>query len=202
MTSPDVSWDALIEELIQQAGELGASGARAIAAAQIVVKDELAELCRPPGCANYGLAPSCPPHVAGPAGFRKLKKQMQRALVVKIDVPQEIMLSSQIREVMALLQEVVAQLEQAAIQRGYTHSRAFAGGSCKKIFCGDQAQCVVLSDNAPCRHGERARPSMSGYGIDVAHLMEAAGWEMRVASQKRESAEGATHPLCGLVLIG
>ena len=50
-----------------------------IAASEISIEDDLAKLCQEPQCENYGLSSSCPPHVAGPAGFREYQKNFQQA---------------------------------------------------------------------------------------------------------------------------
>jgi predicted metal-binding protein len=195
--------EKLSAELARQAIQLGATGAQTISPGEIVVEEHLARLCREPHrCENYGLAPSCPPHVSGPAGFRQLVKNMGSALVIKIDLPMDIMFSSQLREIMALLHTIVSRLEQTAMVRGYTNSKAFAGGSCKNLFCHDQPDCALLSSIASCRHPQCARPSMSGFGIDTARLMESAGWRLPTASRKPKTDQGSTSPICGLVLIG
>ncbi|MDH3957775.1 MAG: DUF2284 domain-containing protein, partial [Desulfobacteraceae bacterium] len=76
----------MLEKLTQLACQLGASDARAIYTTDISVEDDLANLCREPGCENYGLSASCPPYVAGPDGFRKLLNTFKYAVVFKIDV--------------------------------------------------------------------------------------------------------------------
>jgi predicted metal-binding protein len=125
-----ISW--MLKKLIKQASQSGASGAAAISASDISVEDDLAKLCREPQCESYGLSTSCPPHVSGPSGFRKLLKKFKHAIVIKIDVPLEILFSSERRDIMKLLHEIAAGIEQAAVKTGYHSSKAFAGGSCKK----------------------------------------------------------------------
>jgi len=112
----------------------GASGAAAISASDISVEDDLAKLCRKPRCESYGLSTSCPPYVSGPSGFRELLKSFKHGIVIKIDVPLEILLSSERSDIMKLLHEIAAGIEQAAVKTGYPASKAFAGGSCKKSF--------------------------------------------------------------------
>ena len=51
--------------LIDRALDSGVTGAKVIAAGDIVVRDELAERCKDPGCENYGKSKSCPPNVCG-----------------------------------------------------------------------------------------------------------------------------------------
>jgi predicted metal-binding protein len=191
-----------LKELIQLACRSGASGAAAISTADILVEDDLANLCREPRCENFGLSPSCPPHVSGPSGFRGLLQNFKHAIVIKIDVPLEILLSSERRDIMKLLHEMAASIEQTAIKAGCPGSKAFAGGSCKNLFCHDHASCRVLAEGGECRNPRRARPSMSGFGINVSKLMQAAGWTMNRYNSKTDLDTASTAPICGLILVG
>ena len=165
-------------KLIAVAKQGGATDAVVVDTKQIVVDDALAGFCLEPRCENYGLSKSCPPHVSGPAGFRKLLEEFSQALFFKIDVPLDILYSSDKREIFQLLHEIAASTEHSAHEVGYTRAKAFAGGSCKNIFCGDHLHCRVLSGDGSCRHPDLARPSMSGFGINVTKLVESVGWTM------------------------
>ena len=188
--------------LVQTAIELGATDAAVIASADIAIRKDLADLCNGnPRCEQYGLAPSCPPHVAGPAGFRKWQRSSETAVVVRIDLPTAVMFSDQRREIMQLLHEVAAGVEKKAIEMGYVGSRAFAGGSCLKIFCQEHADCRVLARQKECRHLQSARPSMSGFGIDVARLMQTAGWPAKKADPAHASDAQSLTWVAGLILI-
>jgi len=190
------------DRLIQTALRLGASRAGVIPTANIVVEDELANLCNgSPACENYGLSPSCPPHVSGPAGFRKLQTESIHSIVVRIDVPTTVMFSEERREIMRLLHEIVAQVESQAVRLGYPDSKAFAGGSCKMLFCHEYARCRVLSRAGECRNPQSARPSMSGFGIHVNELMKTLGWSTQnTASDKRREGQSMTW-VAGMILI-
>jgi len=191
-----------LNNLVQTAIRLGASDAGIIPSADIVVDDDLAKLCNgDPPCENYGLAPSCPPHVSGPAGFRNWQKASRYAIVVRIDIPTAIMFSSERREVMQLLHEIVASVEMEASGMGYNDSKAFAGGSCKKIFCREHAQCRVLAEPGECRNPQSARPSMSGFGINVSELLQSAGWPGKMASPKEASDSESMTWVAGLIVL-
>lgn len=201
--SSDMFGSDILGELVHIAQTSGASDVAIISTQDIVVENHLADICREPGCPNYGSAKSCPPHVAGPDGFRKALENFERALFFKIDVPSEILLSSENREVFQLLHQVAAGIETAAVKMGYGHAQAYAGGSCKKIFCHDHPECRALSEqgDGQCRHPDHARPSMSGFGIDVTKLFEAAGWTMTRARIDPDEIEDKMSHVCGLVLI-
>jgi predicted metal-binding protein len=191
-----------LNELTELACRFGVSKAKVIPTSEIPIEGDLAKLCREPQCENYGLSASCPPHVAGPSGFLKLLQNYEQAVVFKIDVPSEILLSSDRREVFRALHEIAADIEHSAVEMGYRHSRAYAGGSCKRLFCQDYAYCRILKEGGECRNRHRARPSMSGFGINVSKLMEAAGLTMNRITQNTSREKVSMGTVCGLVLIG
>ncbi len=186
-------------KLIQSAMMSGASDAVMIAATDICIDPDLAEHCRTPGCENYGLSKSCPPHIPGPKAFKRQLKEFHQAVFLKIDLPSEILYSHQRIEAFQLLHEIASKIEQDAVQMGFSKARAYAGGSCKKIFCNEYDRCAVVSENGSCRNPLTARPSMSGFGIDVAKLFTSAGWVLEKAS--RTSASSSMASICALVLI-
>jgi predicted metal-binding protein len=192
----------VLKELTQLACQLGASDARAIPTTEISVEEDLAKLCQEPRCENHGLSAGCPPHVAGPAGFRKLLKTFKHAVVFKIDVPSEILLSNERRDIFQLLHEIAANIEQLAIEMGLRDSNAYAGGSCKQIFCRDHSDCRVLAENGECRNPLFARPSMSGFGINVLKLKKVAGWMSNKTPRDVDPDAVSMETVCGLILIG
>ena len=194
--------DDITESLIQVAHQSGADDAKAVSAADVMVDESLTNFCKDSGCENYGLAVNCPPHVSGPAGFKELLKNYNRAVVFKIDVPTETLLSKKCLEDFQALHKIASAIENAAVQKGYTRSKAFAGGSCKVLFCQEHPDCLVLSKNDKCRHPHIARPSMSGFGINVSQLVKSVGWEMDRITCKTDPKEVKMGMLCGLVLVG
>jgi len=194
--------DLNLKELVRLACSLGASDAQIISSGDIVVENDLANLCREPQCNNYGLSPSCPPHVSGPSEFRILQKSIKHAVVVRIVVPSPALFSDERRKIMRLLHEVVAAVEQAAVAMGYFDSKAFAGGSCKDLFCHDYADCPVLSEGGECRFPQYARPSMSGFGINVSALMKVCGWPADINTREAESGTDLMSWVAGLIMVG
>lgn len=191
---------AALSALIARIQGSGAAEVALVPAEAIRVDEALAGLCREPRCESYGLSPGCPPHVAGPPAFRKLLTSYRLALAVRIDVPTTVLLSPERSDIMALLHEIVADAEAAAVEMGFPRARAFAGGSCKMIFCREHRECRVLSGEGGCRNPDRARPSMSGFGIDVSRLMRSAGWDGAYLDPGTASADG-TSWIAGLLLI-
>jgi len=196
------SYNSHLQELADLAIAAGATRAAVISTDEISTENRLAKLCRDPKCQNYGLSQSCPPHVSGPDGFKKYLKDKNHAIVVCIDLSTDILFSEQRTEVMRLLHEIVSYVEKSAIEMGFADSNGFAGSSCKKIFCGEYQNCNALSDTGQCRHPETARPSMSGYGINVSKLMTAAGWPSNMDSVTAKPGEKSMSWVAGLIVIG
>lgn len=190
-----------MESLVRTALDMGATEARVIPADSIVVDPGLAEMCHNPKCINYGLSKSCPPNVAGPEAFREQLEGFTWAIVFKIEVPSQILYSTQDLELFQLLHEIAASVDRAARGMGFSGARGYAGNSCKKAFCHDFLQCRALYEDGECRNPDRARASMSGYGVNVTKLYEAAGWPLK--EPERQTGEGSTRmaSICGLVLI-
>jgi len=110
------------------------------------------------------------------------------------------MFSDERKGVMQLLHHIVAAVEKKAIETGLEKSKAFAGGSCKDLFCEDQETCCVVAENKPC-HISHARPSMSGFGIDVTQLMLSSGWPAPKAEKTTLPAKDATSWVAGLIML-
>ncbi len=189
------------KDIVQKAFEFGATEAAIIPAKKIIVDYNLAARCQEPRCENYGLSKSCPPYVSGPEAFKTLLGKFQEALFFKIDVPSEILYSGDRREVFQLLHQIASGIEKEAIKMGYAKAQGYAGGSCKEIFCHNHSECLVISKKGKCRNPQYARPSMSGFGIDVSKLFEAAGWNRSATSHGTDAKKTNMTYVCALVLL-
>jgi predicted metal-binding protein len=190
------------DQLVRYALETGADAAVIIPAGDIVVNAGLAGLCRQPGCPNYGLSVNCPPHVGGPHAMKKLLRDFRQAVVFRMDVPGADLFSGNRRRAFQRLHKIAAGIEQAAVVLGFVRTRGYAGGSCRELFCHDYEDCAAFAENGRCRFPQYARPSMSGFGIDVAALFKAAGWALSLADPLAGPGEDNMANICGLVLIG
>ena len=191
-----------LEQLTTEAKRLGATSSGIISSKEIQVKNNLAALCNGEyTCPNYGLAASCPPYAEGPVEFRKWQAKSKYSITIKIELSTSVMFSDERKGVMQLLHQIVAAVEQKAIKIGFENSKGFAGGSCKELFCDDQETCCVVAENKPCRHIEFARPSMSGFGIDVTQLMKSSGWSAQKAENKNSSDKDALSWVAGLIML-
>lgn len=188
--------NSLFQSVVEAALVRGATEAVILRPDEVAVDPALAEKCLAPRCEFYGLSKSCPPNVSGPKAFTEKLAKTKAALFFRIDLPKDLLFSSDRRECFQLLHEVAAGIEMAVVSLGFQGASAYAGGSCKNIFCDAKARCRVVDEKKPCRHPHKARPSMSGFGIHVAKLMEAAGWKDADQSGKEEMSY-----VCGLVLL-
>lgn len=171
-----------LESLLVFAKGIGATGAKRLAPEDVCVEEKLATLCHAPKCPFWGQSMSCPPYIAGPASFKKQLKSCRHAVVIRLEI-QACSLHGEDRPmVMRLLHETVAETEKKALQLGFSQAAGFAGGSCKPSFCPDELHCRVIESKEKCRYPEHARPSMSGFGLNVGKLMESAGWSSRIFS--------------------
>jgi len=187
--------------LIEEALQSGACDAALISSDTISIDPDLAGKCLEPRCENYGLSKSCPPHVGGPSAMKKKLETMSRAIFFKIDVPSDMLYSSERREFFQLLHEIGAGVERSAVKMGFSNAQAYAGGSCKEIFCHRHHECRLISKKGICRHPDHSRPSMSGFGINVAALVEAAGWPKLKGARIDDSTGVKIENIFGLILI-
>ena len=181
-----------IQQILDCALENGATRVTLISPDEVPVKNQFADFCREPGCPCYGKSMSCPPNVSGPEGFREKLAASQYAVVIRLEVDKASMMGRERHEVFRILQELTAITEQEAKSLGFTGSQGFAAGSCRFSFCKDYDHCQVLEGNGTCRHPDSARPSMSGYGVDVGKLMKAAGWPSTFMKDDGEQGERMT----------
>ena len=191
-----------LKRLALLAISLGATSSQIISSKEIQSKDDLAALCNGEyTCPNYGLAAGCPPYVEGPFEFRKWQALSTYSIAVKIELPTSVMFSDQRNDVMKLLHRIVAEVECKAATAGFSNSKGFAGGSCKKLFCENQEYCCVIKENKTCPHTESARPSISGFGIDAVELMKSSGWDAKIADKLDTSDSNSQSWVVGLILI-
>ncbi|MFO8032057.1 MAG: DUF2284 domain-containing protein [Desulfohalobiaceae bacterium] len=190
-----------LQVLIQEARELGATDAVLLPVQEIEVKDSLAQKCSQPKCINYGLSKSCPPYVAGPDAMRKQLAVLYWAVFFRIEVPSETLYSSQSQELFQLLHETAAGLELSARDKGFASAQGYAGNSCKKLFCEEYLECRAATQDGICRNPDRARPSMSGFGINASKLYQAAGWSLKGRVHDNGNERVNMSSICGLVLI-
>jgi predicted metal-binding protein len=190
-----------LSDLVSNAESLGATQAKVISPATISVKDEIIELCKEPLCESYGKTINCPPHTMKPGVLRSKICNYKNAILFKIDVPTETLLSERRFDKFRKIYHIAIHLEAMAIEAGFKESRAFAAGSCKPVFCPDY-QCQALLAESSCRYPDLARPSMEAVGIDVFQLIRDVGWQISRITVKSDPESTPNGLLTGLVLVG
>jgi len=186
--------------LLAYGQQAGATATAIIPPESVVVEERLAALCRQPKCPFWGQSMSCPPHTGGPSTMKKKLQSVRHVLVIRLEIQACSLLGEDRPQVLRLLHETVACIEQKAEELGFLRPLGFAGGSCKSSFCAAHPDCSALKKNGNCRYPDQARPSLSGYGVNVGKLMEAAGWSGTLFSGKTDDPDALSW-VAGLVLL-
>ncbi len=190
-----------MNELILQTLNAGADEACIIPASWIPVNPELVKLCKTPGCPDYGRAPGCPPHGLGADGFIRKRDSYSQTLVFRICASEQDLRGKKNLLIMRNLQSLAAHLEKTALQLGYSRAEAFAGGSCKRIFCGQLPSCVVITKGHDCLFPELARPSLSAVGVNMAALMRACNWDEKMIDPHQQPSPQRNAWVAAIVLL-
>lgn len=188
-----------MRQLIDKALALKMDDAQILSIDQLEVDPSLANYCR--DCEAYGLSAHCPPHGMSSSEFSAGLIDYQDVLVVKRDVSVAVLQSDDQLPIARQLHIAVAQLEKQAQLLGFK-AAAFAGGSCKRLFCSSSQECQLLQEDGICRFPQWARPSVSGVGINIFALCETLGWPIDKVTKQSKAKDGAMGLLVGLVLLG
>jgi predicted metal-binding protein len=189
-----------LSECQQRAIELGASDTKIISIETISIEDQITEMCKAPLCERYGKSANCPPHVIPPMEAREWIRGYTAALLFKIDVPSQLLLSEERFDSFRKVYLIASELETLSIEAGYAFSKALAAGSCKPIFCYD-VPCEALMDGRECRFPSLSRPSMEALGINVFRLAGDVGWEIHPILRDSDPRSVPKGMLAGLLLV-
>ncbi|MGE0086614.1 MAG: DUF2284 domain-containing protein [Desulfococcaceae bacterium] len=186
--------------MIQYVMGLDADDAKMISADSIIIKEEYVTYCDT--CEGFGKTGFCPPHTVKPEIFMQKLRKYSHALVFKINVPTEALLTYKRYRYSRKIHQLAADTEFFARSGRFADAMGLAAGSCKSLFCAEHETCSLLDDPAGgCRHPDSARPSMSAFGIDVFRLAESAGWEMKIITRSTRPDEVPMGILIGMVLL-
>ncbi len=188
------------EALVRKAIEWGASAARVLPAREIVIEEGIVALCQNPPCRGFGKSAHCPPHAPAPADVRKLIKKYRSALLFKIDVPTEILLSRDRYRAFEGVYVLIRRLKDYLREEGRLQMEGFAAGSCKPVFC-PRIKCRVLTGGEPCRFPDLALPSMEAVGMNVFELVQQAGWPIQRLTAGSDPKKVPQGLVAGLVLM-
>jgi predicted metal-binding protein len=192
-----------LERYVARALELGATAAKIVRVDEIPVDERVTLKCQIPRCFGYGVSAHCPPHTLQPAALRELLEKYRWAVLFIKEVPPEVIVRDKatIKERVAAYQEVfkiVSEIESMAFYDG--HYQAFGFGSCRHTFCGQQEGCQAM-EGKRCRFSLLARPSMEAVGIDVYHMVAAAGWDIYPIGSGAKPEDMPQGTLAGIVIV-
>lgn len=150
---------SLLEDL---ALACGAVGAAVISTENIVTSAEFRRICESNGCGKYNRCWVCPPHVGEIGALISQVRQYSFALLYQtishiedsFDIEGMLKAGSDHAKVSQRLQIVWKD----TLSKDFLHLTC---GGCH--LC---QHCAKLSDE-PCRHPDKALPSLEGYGVDV-----------------------------------
>jgi len=135
-----------------------------------VIEDRFRRSCEEPRCPSFDTSANCPPHSMLPAGFREIVSEYTRVLAFKFDVPTLALEGEDRREASRLLHETTAAIEHRARRLGFPNARGYSSGGCKQTFCNDHPLCAAIQPGGHCRNPDKARPSLSGMGVNWHNL--------------------------------
>jgi predicted metal-binding protein len=193
--------DPRLSELLDAARAHGVSDVKLIQVRQIEVDDGFRTRCEEPRCPGYGTSINCPPHSMPPSEFRTFIAGFHTVLAFKFDFPAEAVMGEARREAGLLLHETTAAIEAAARGLGFARARGFSSGGCKQTLCSGQPDCAALSEAGRCRNPDKARPSLSGMGVNWHALSGVLGWQMRRDEKGRDNPGSDTVMMSGLVFL-
>ena len=186
--------------LKEKAIVLGASDAKIIPVDLIPIEEEIVEMCRPPGCEDYGRSANCPPYVMTPKEAREWIRRFRMALLFKIDISPEVLISEEGLRVFKKVFIISSKLEAMSVEQGYTFSKSLSAGFCKGVFCKD-VPCEALADGGECRYPSLARPPLEAIGINVFRLAKDVGWEIHAILRDSDPKDIPSAMLAGLLLV-
>ena len=158
---------ALVNKLKEAASNAGVD-IYEIGIEKIVPKRSIRLKCAAPLCEYYGTCKVCPPNIPSIDEFEAALKEYSQAFVVlyreKFD---DIKKYDENHEAELKLSAAVATLEYVATREGYYQALGLQVGGCKL--------CDTCSPPGErCRHPYKARPSPTGFGLDLTEIaMEA-----------------------------
>ena len=158
---------------------MGIDGAKVIDPRSIVTAEWVRIKCQY-GCPGYGNSLCCPPYTPTPDLTRKVVDSYGKAILLH-----RILKGG---ESGRSFSEAVARLEIEIFLDGHYKAWSMGPGPCRL--------CKECDLNNPCKHGNKARPSMEACGIDVFKTARDNGFSINVLKAHSEGKN-----IYGLVLV-
>jgi len=149
-------------DMIRLALDCGADKAVMLGRAQLVASPMFREICRGNGCGKYGRCWVCPPEIGEIDALIASLAAYDRVLWYQsiADIEDSFDIEGMFNAGRAHAQ-LSQRLSDALKSRGHTGFLHLSCGGCH--LC----ERCAKEDALPCRHPDRALPSLEGYGIDV-----------------------------------
>ncbi|MBI5115758.1 DUF2284 domain-containing protein [Candidatus Poribacteria bacterium] len=160
-STPKIKKD--LRQLEAFAKKQGAVVAKGIPVGKVVTDERVYYKCMY-GCPLYGSSKMCPPNTPRPQDFERALRKYSWGVLVKTR-PHKI-------------NDIVVEVEKRAFSMGYYLALGLRGGPCP--LC---KECTEPAE--PCRHPEKARPSMEALGIDVFATLKNA----RIPAELKKDTE-------------
>jgi predicted metal-binding protein len=193
--------DERMLELLAFARSLGVGDTKLLGVDRIIVEDHFRRQCAEPRCPNYSTSINCPPHSMTPGQFRDHIARFIHVLAFKFDMPNEAVQGANRREASLLLHETTASMENQAKSLGFERACGYSSGGCKRTFCYEHTDCAALQEGGQCRHPDKARPSLSGMGVNWHDLSKSLGWTMNRNEEGGLNSGVETVLMAGLVFL-
>ena len=156
--------------LVRAAEELGAYRAAVIPADRIRTDASYRELCSANTGGNYGRCWTCPPYAGDIRELMARVPTYRYALVYQTVAPLEDSCDFEgMEEAGAVHNRLMVALRERIDGENLPRVLHLGAGGCR--IC---PVCAVRTKE-PCRHPDKATPSLESYGVDVASMAEAAG---------------------------
>ena len=188
--------------LVKLALEKGATDAKIIPAAEVVIENRVVLKCKV-GCSHYGKTLACPPYTPTAEEFRRIISEFRYAMFMKFkskayaddetlknlsagatndDSSKEIKEKAEKfwadwKDDKRRMLEKVVELEKTAMKEGYSLAISFVSGACQLCEkCNTEAKI--------CVHPELARWSEDAVGVNVKKTADNAGIEFKFPFDK------------------
>jgi len=195
-----------LKKYVQLAKDLGATDARAIPAAEVVIDPRTQLKCMYPKCHMSGMNAYCPPSpfVMKPEEIEKARALYRWVIVIMIRTPGEDFLPDisdkerrkqrqkgvkpseympdAARSSATKIYKVLSEVEAMAFYDGYYYAMGFGSGPCISALC-QGAPCAMLNGEQ-CRHPLESRPAAEAVGIDSYATATKLGWDIYPVGQR------------------
>ena len=165
---------------LQKAIAKGVDDALIVAPAKVFTAPWVVMKCRF-GCPGYGGRLCCPPYSPAHGETRAVLDSYSRAILCHRHWQKGY-------GVVSAFNEALVDLERELFLSGYYKALAMGSGPC--------TLCVECEKEHPCRHTDRARPSMEACGIDVFATARESGFSIEVVKNHRQARD-----IFGIVLV-